>query len=1160
MLGRMNSFVIVGTVVVVVLAAGLLTPAQAQELLREDFNTVSGSGGGVFLIGGGTADTNNWEDNISGEKAFAGTVWNARVQASAQGVPGAGVDGTGAGQISVQNVTFDLLNETFEMANGIGGTQFLTGDGVTPDLQSWTPGYDDGLQFESAFAGAQDGAIIADTQGATAQALLGGGYSGAGAEISINGVTVGPGSLYAGLSWRVNYFPGARPLLDPGFDEDGGTMLDWDWDTLVGWNIYASAEMVRTGTFSAKLFGEQNVAETGETSISGISQAIEAAPDEEWHARAYVGHLLDFPLLGANTLDMKIEFYDAGGTLLPGGAELEVLNAASPSDTFILQTLSATAPAVTAEARLRFVFTQENDTHEGAAFIDDVGFKAIGATNVNLADFTLSADIKGTANAGAGETLGDYQLRLEDTDGNRLIFEGQTNGSWQTNRGGTLDTALQADENGDPAPGAFNINSAFYTVVAAIYDEGPNRWGTGGTLAVDNLLLPSSDSTGSDWYAGLFWDDIVANISALDTFELTAMIKGNVPDGAYELRLECNKLIDAGIAEDFEATNGAGSGWFLCDEDWDQITPQTEGYQRTTAWAQDINGIGAYGGLYNGMLWDIFPGQCDAGFWAGAAMFSGYTGNGGEIRAANMSWGVGGGWYAGLDFREQGLASQDLSLVLLEAWVKGLPWTGGGRGPIELRIQDAQGDRRYFRVDARDVPVGEWQYIGGTLDNATEAGPPGGGGGGDGFFNLDSPTYTVAIAFADETEAGSWQWGGRLIVDDVYLTPAQIPVEIGAVRFAGVADGDFQSVGGLLSEGTAKFGDIAEDFGTATGEGGGEWFNSCCFAEPPECGTGNCTNVGWGVVGGGWEWDFNIQDESCFAGYANPGTLGEVWCQACTNCGVGDSGAAQLRVVDALPQWETGTNGSWWTGIDFPDLPIDLSAGKNPGEEGCTDDCLAGLADVFFEAQVKLEAPQGQPIGRYVLRLEEDPPGGDVLSFHIEPSPNGQWQQVGGSLADAVQEKACPTCGDGFFNYNQFSYSAVLIVFAGEQDDTVHWGNDITLTLDDMFLTGIGIDEAQSFTVALTFEDPLATWGTDASLTVDNLRLISSGLGDLNCDGVVDGLDVDPFIKVLTASPPYDEYYAAHPGCFHTRADIDADQDFDVSDVGLFADLLLTGG
>ena len=64
--------------------------------------------------------------------------------------------------------------------------------------------------------------------------------------------------------------------------------------------------------------------------------------------------------------------------------------------------------------------------------------------------------------------------------------------------------------------------------------------------------------------------------------------------------------------------------------------------------------------------------------------------------------------------------------------------------------------------------------------------------------------------------------------------------------------------------------------------------------------------------------------------------------------------------------------------------------------------------------------------------------------------------------------------------------------------------------------------------------------------------------GDLNCDGSVNSLDVDPFVLVLTSNAPYTDYYTTHPDCDHTLADCNSDGSINSLDVDPFV-ALLTG-
>ena len=65
--------------------------------------------------------------------------------------------------------------------------------------------------------------------------------------------------------------------------------------------------------------------------------------------------------------------------------------------------------------------------------------------------------------------------------------------------------------------------------------------------------------------------------------------------------------------------------------------------------------------------------------------------------------------------------------------------------------------------------------------------------------------------------------------------------------------------------------------------------------------------------------------------------------------------------------------------------------------------------------------------------------------------------------------------------------------------------------------------------------------------------------GDLNCDGSLDSLDIDPFVLALSSTPPdYPEYYAEHPDCDVMLSDTNADGSIDSLDIDPFV-ALLTG-
>ncbi len=69
-------------------------------------------------------------------------------------------------------------------------------------------------------------------------------------------------------------------------------------------------------------------------------------------------------------------------------------------------------------------------------------------------------------------------------------------------------------------------------------------------------------------------------------------------------------------------------------------------------------------------------------------------------------------------------------------------------------------------------------------------------------------------------------------------------------------------------------------------------------------------------------------------------------------------------------------------------------------------------------------------------------------------------------------------------------------------------------------------------------------------------ELGSHAYGDLNCDGLIDKLDIDPFVQALV-SPEL--YAASHPGCAAALGDVNADGVINPFDIDPLV-LLLTGG
>ena len=83
--------------------------------------------------------------------------------------------------------------------------------------------------------------------------------------------------------------------------------------------------------------------------------------------------------------------------------------------------------------------------------------------------------------------------------------------------------------------------------------------------------------------------------------------------------------------------------------------------------------------------------------------------------------------------------------------------------------------------------------------------------------------------------------------------------------------------------------------------------------------------------------------------------------------------------------------------------------------------------------------------------------------------------------------------------------------------------------------------------------------GVSADVNGNGVPDECEGPGDLNCDGVVNADDIDPFVLALVSAgnaEPFDDYSAAYPDCDPTLADVNADGCVNLFDIDAFINLL----
>ncbi|MBN1511535.1 MAG: hypothetical protein JXB13_05930 [Phycisphaerae bacterium] len=1072
-----------------ILLAGFVCAGQATaQLLEEDFDAVTGTGGGIFWDGLGFGTFFDWDDGIEGESAAGEATGFARVQISAQGLPAGGVDGTGGGELAFTFASFNMVDEDFNGVTGFGGGAFLVGDGVTPNRTGSTSSWDSGIEGEHAFCVTRGGAILNGQ--ASAQGLTTGGVGGTGAgQIDVTDVILNGGSWYAGLSWPIAGFPGGSGvLINPGFELGG-------WDVIYGWDVWADT----SGSYPSVLIGSSAGAHEGSQYLkvwgrapgmdsSGVAQTLRAEPGQTWELDCWTKHITGDSISGTDKYAvMRIEFYDGLNAEPIASESAVILDGTSPLDVWIDNTpVLATAPAGTVSVRASLRLVKPSD-QGGAALFDTVSFEVVsGPPAFDLSDYSLTADIKGDADTGSGEVYGHYQLRVEDKNGNRLVFESQApaDGNWVT-LGGTLDQAIEKNWLDVPSNGVFDLNSETLTVMV-LFD--PNRspaWGTGGTLTVDNLTLTNDRPDGSSFGGSLLWLNL-PETSVIDPrfLTLTADVKGNTVGGHYALSLQGFTAIP-NVDEDFADITADSTL---------QLAGPGDASGSAVDWHSAIKYNEVFFGTVNASVTN------SGGVWARALTAGGYGDDGGcmQIEVLDVWPKPTGYWYAGTAWRNQALGSTDLSQVTLTANVKGTWNPSWLQSPAQyvLRVEDPEGDWIGFQ----QTYDGTYQSVGGLLSTTNASGAS---GHGNGVFDIDTNLdYRVAIIFIGLGTPGDGNWGGVLTIDDVYLSASPTPKleEAGRVTFAEAADGTFQSVGGLLADGSSTW-----------APRGGQFY--------PE----------WGYHS--YNWDAGIEGETAFAGYGWGAFIATASAEGCTDCGVGGSGGGVFtgKGLDAPP-------GYYWVGVAWPFVEIDMS----------------NLSQVSFTVDVKgiWDPGAGETPGAITIRLEDE--GGKRIS-RDSSAVDGNYHTLGGTLNTFTAESG--------FSTTSPTYTVTIIVWGSRSPD---WGTGTTVYFDNLSITdptGTVISEnfdtvvgptpgllsgLDACAVTLTMQDAVHTWGSNGSLTIDNLRYTPI---PRSCDADGD-LDLAEFAVMQACYSGEGGGVAAGCEC----ADADGDADVDLADYVLLSE------
>jgi parallel beta-helix repeat protein/predicted outer membrane repeat protein len=322
---------------------------------------------------------------------------------------------------------------------------------------------------------------------------------------------------------------------------------------------------------------------------------------------------------------------------------------------------------------------------------------------------------------------------------------------------------------------------------------------------------------------------------------------------------------------------------------------------------------------------------------------------------------------------------------------------------------------------------------------------------------------------------------------------------------------------------------------TADSHGGGLW---CSYSHPTLLGCAITGNMSYGRGGGvyGESASSLTLTECVVANNRSGGDGGGVYCRqgALNNCGVahnaaGDQGGgvycSDTTIINCVIAGNTASHGGAGVYCDS----------SGPTLMNCT---ITGNAN----------SHGGGGVGCYL--------SGPTLIHCIlwRDTPEEIYVSSGG-----VSATYCDVQG-GWAGAGNIDADPLFADPDGPDGDPATWeDNDYRLTAGSPCIDA-GDPEFVPADGELDLDGHVRLWDGDgdgvARVDMGAYEFGSHGWGDLNCDGAVNGYDIDPFVLALT-SP--EAYVAAHPDCDYMLADCNGDGAVNGYDIDPFV-LLLTGG
>lgn len=240
-------------------------------------------------------------------------------------------------------------------------------------------------------------------------------------------------------------------------------------------------------------------------------------------------------------------------------------------------------------------------------------------------------------------------------------------------------------------------------------------------------------------------------------------------------------------------------------------------------------------------------------------------------------------------------------------------------------------------------------------------------------------------------------------------------------------------------------------------------------------------------------------------------------------------------------------------GDNGADLRVRWTLGASNDSPGPTPPLINGSATTTVQANARIRLTDLVPFANYRVTWSWEANGAATSAtgyFNCQSYVNLSMLFDGAPVTEV---------GNPMLNQSLFVPNQASMEFVDQDDGAFIFMATPGFTCDrEMLITVVASAAAQSSGGPFA-EEGLSTASTQGEVLLHLEKISVSSWerqGDVNCDGDVNGLDIQPFMMLLFAPEQYDSIF---PCCPHANADLNFDEAVTVEDISLFTAALLAG-